>query len=99
AFTSWSSAASAQDVVDIDGPLIEASATPLADGIAAAAATLVADDPQGARPVAIEYSDAHETRAKIHKYASWATLPVMATEIVLGEKLYNDPNSINSSSR
>lgn len=90
--------ASAQDVIQIDEPLTLVSATPLADGLALEAARLVADD-QGTRPVAIEYSDAHETRAKIHKYTSWAALPLMATEFALGEKLYNDPNSINSSSR
>jgi hypothetical protein len=90
--------ASAQDVIQIDEPLIAASATPLADALAVEAAKLAAA-PQGARPVAIEYSDAHETRAKIHKYTSWAALPLMATEFALGEKLYNDPNSTTSSSR
>jgi hypothetical protein len=55
--------------------------------------------PQEQRPVAIEYSDAHETRAKIHKYASWATLPLLGAELVLGEKLYNDPNSLTSNLR
>ena len=89
--------ARAQDVIQID-ELTVSSATPIADSLAAEAARLAAD-PQGARPVAIEYSDAHETRAKIHKYTSWAALPLMATEFVLGEKLYNDPNSLNSSSR
>jgi hypothetical protein len=91
--------ASAQDVIQIDAPLTVASATPIADALAVEAARLAADDAQGTRPVAIEYSDAHETRAKIHKYTSWAALPLMATEFVLGEKLYNDPNSLNSSSR
>jgi hypothetical protein len=51
--------------------------------------------PQEQRPVAIEYSDAHKTRAKIHKYASWATLPLLGAELVLGEKLYNDPGLIS----
>ena len=41
-----------------------ASTTPIADAIAIEAANLAAADPQQARPVAIEYSDAHETRAK-----------------------------------
>jgi hypothetical protein len=86
-----------QDVVQID-ELTLPSPTPITDSLAVAAAALAAD-PQGARPVAIEYSDAHETRAKIHKYVSWAALPLMATEFVLGEQLYNDPNSLNSSSR
>ena len=89
--------ADAQDVIEID-QLTVSSATPIADSLAAEAARLVADD-QGQRPVAIEYSDAHETRAKIHKYVSWAALPLMATEFALGEKLYNDPNSLDSSSR
>ena len=87
---------SAQDVL-IDDPSIDAtasaaSATPIADFIATEAATLALDG-QGPRPVAIEYSDAHELRAKIHKYASWATLPLMAAEFALGEKLYNEANS------
>ena len=90
--------AAAQDTAQID-ELTLPSATPIADSLSAVAAATFAADPQGTRPVAIEYSDAHETRAKIHKYVSWAAMPLMATEFVLGEKLYNDPNSINSSSR
>jgi hypothetical protein len=89
----------AQDVIHIDAPLTVASATPIADALAVEAARLAADDAQGTRPVAIDYSDAHQTRAKIHKYTSWATLPLMATEFVLGKKLYDDPNSVTSSSR
>ena len=91
-------AARAQDVIEINEPIVVVSATPLTDAALAEASALGAA-PQGPRPVAIESSEAHETRAKIHKYASWATIPVMVTELVLGEKLYNDPNSINSSSR
>ena len=88
----------AQDIIEVDAPLVAASATPLADAIALEGARLAAD-PQGARPVAIEYSEAHETRAKIHKYSSWATLPLMATEFALGESLYNDPNVLTSSQK
>jgi hypothetical protein len=93
---------SGQDVLVIDSsndttPLAT-SATPIADFIASQASTL-ALGAQAQRPVAIEYSDAHETRAKIHKYASWATLPLMATEFALGEKLYNDANSETDSLR
>ena len=50
------------------------------------------DDPQQpptARPVAVEYSDGYYTRAKIHKYASFATLPLFATEVYLGQSLYD----------
>jgi hypothetical protein len=45
-----------------------------------------------AHPVATVYSDAYQTRLKIHKYASFATLPLFATEIGLGQSLYNNPN-------
>ena len=95
ALASSTARALAQDVVEIDGPLLVTSATPIADAIEAEGAKLAAD-PQGARPVAITYTEAHETRAKIHKYSSWATLPLMATEYALGESLYNDPNVLTS---
>jgi len=88
----------AQDVIVINEPLVVASATPIADALAAEAATL-ATSPQDARPVAIEYSEGHQTRAKIHKVSSWVTLPLMATEFALGESLYNDPNSLTSTMR
>ena len=91
--------ARAQDAVDAGEPLIVASATPLADGIADAVADTLAEGSQEARPVAIEYSEGHETRAKIHKYASWATLPLLGAELWLGQKLYDDPNSLTSDLR
>ena len=87
-----------QNVVEINEPLIVASASPISDALAVEAGKLAAD-PQDARPVAIEYSDAHLTRAKIHKYASWATLPLLGTEFWLGQKLYDDPNSVTSDLR
>ena len=66
----------------------------LADDITANAVES-ADEPQAptARPVAIEYSDGYYTRAKIHKYASFATLPLFATEIALGQSLYDGTGS------
>lgn len=54
---------------------------------------------QTPRPKAIEYSEGYATRAKIHKYASFATLPLVATEAYLGQSLYNDPYSRTSSKR
>jgi hypothetical protein len=53
-----------------------------------------ADDPQSPAPrhVAFEYSDAYKTRAKIHKYAAVATLPLFATELYLGQSIYNTPS-------
>lgn len=41
------------------------------------------------RAVAFEYSDAYALRRKIHVYASLATLPLFATEVILGSKLYD----------
>jgi hypothetical protein len=80
-----------------------ASLTPIADAIAANAAALAAEVAEGqdatARPVAIEYSDGHLMRGKIHKYASFATLPLFATEYWLGQSLYNDPQSLTSGKR
>jgi hypothetical protein len=88
----------AQEVIEIDAPLLVASATPIGDAIAAEGAKLAAR-PQDARPVAITYTEAHDTRAKIHKYSSWATLPLMATEFALGESLYNDSSALTGAQK
>jgi hypothetical protein len=59
------------------------------------AAAQQADPQQGAAPpqVAVEYSDGYRLRAKIHKVASFATLPLVATEGAIGQSLYSDPTS------
>ena len=54
---------------------------------------------QTAPPVhaaAITYSDGYLLRAKIHKYTSFATLPLFATEVALGQSIYNDPTNAES---
>jgi hypothetical protein len=94
----FAGSALAEDTIQVNEPLVATSATPIADCLRAQSFAFAAD-PQDARPVAIEYSESHETRAKIHKYASWAVLPLMGTEWALGQKLYDDPNSDTSSSR
>ena len=66
----------------------------IAEAVASAPA---AEQDQTPRPQAIEYSEGYETRAKIHKYASFATLPLLGTEVLLGQHLYNDPYSRTSS--
>jgi len=93
--------ASAAQVESEPAPLSPvASLTPLGDAAVTEAASLVAEQDGGSqRPVAIDYSDAHFTRAKIHKYASFATLPLLATELYLGESLYHDPQSLTSGKR
>ncbi len=39
------------------------------------------------RPVAYTYSEGYEIRAKIHKYASYTTLPLFGAQALLGMKL------------
>jgi hypothetical protein len=45
------------------------------------------DSGQPVHAAAVEHSDAYQTRAKIHKYASYATLPLFAAEVALGQSL------------
>ncbi len=42
-------------------------------------------------PVAFEYSDGYRLRAKIHKVASFATVPLFGAEAIIGQSLYSDP--------
>jgi hypothetical protein len=71
---------------DLD--LAKASATAVAN------AALLSADPQSPAPrvAAFEYSDGYKTRAKIHRYASVATLPLFATEVALGQSIYDTPS-------
>jgi len=41
------------------------------------------------RVVAIEYSDGYRLRQRIHKYASFAMLPLFGAELAVGQSLYN----------
>jgi hypothetical protein len=41
------------------------------------------------RPQAFEYSDAYNTRRKIHLIASYATIPLFVGQYIAGEKLYD----------
>lgn len=52
-----------------------------------ASAEPVTPDSTRPRPKAIEYSDAYGTRLRIHRIASYAMLPLFATEYVLGDRL------------
>ena len=49
------------------------------------------DNTQPLHAAAVEHSDAYEKRKKIHKYASFATLPLFGAEVALGQSLYNTP--------
>lgn len=41
------------------------------------------------RARAYEYSDAYRTRARIHRYASFATLPLFVAQVVEGQRLFD----------
>jgi hypothetical protein len=43
--------------------------------------------------MAFEYSDGYRTRLKIHKYASFATLPLFVAQFAVGQKLYDGNGS------
>lgn len=48
------------------------------------------------RPRVFEFTHAYEVRLTIHRYASYATLPLFAAEFVLGQQLYNNPPGSSS---
>lgn len=50
-------------------------------------AVTIADAEQ--RPVAVTHSRAFEVRSKIHKYASYATVPLFVAQYLVGQKLYD----------
>lgn len=85
--------ATAQELVAADAAPapVAGAVTPLA--MSAEMLAAAAQDAAAPPPKAFEYSDAYRTRAKIHKYASLATLPLFVTEGFLGQSLYNDPTS------
>jgi hypothetical protein len=50
---------------------------------------VVAPQQPALHPVAIDYGHAYEVRAKIHRYASYTTLPLFAADIIVGQSLLN----------
>lgn len=44
---------------------------------------------EAAPPPAFEYSEGYGTRRRIHMAASYVMLPLVATQVVLGQRLYN----------
>lgn len=45
------------------------------------------------RPVAVTHSKAFEVRSKIHKFASYATMPLFVAQYIVGQKLYDGTGS------
>ncbi len=68
------------------------SSTAVASGprVAAArvAAAIEADTTPRRRPRAVEVSDAYAMRLRIHKYASYATIPLFAAQTIAGNQMY-----------
>lgn len=52
--------------------------------------------PPPQRPKAVEFSDGYYTRATIHRYASYATVPLFVTEYLIGRSLYNQTGESES---
>ena len=82
----------------------QATPTRVAGGLpsppAAPIVALVAPDTGQRRPRAIEYSNFYTVRLTIHRYASYATIPLFIAEYALGRSLYNTaPDSVSSSVR
>ena len=48
------------------------------------------------RPVPVEYSEGYKVRVRIHRIASFATLPVFAAMYLNGQDLYNHPGQSES---
>jgi len=47
------------------------------------------DNAQPVHAAAVQHSDAYLMRAKIHRIASWATLPLFASQLALGAAIYD----------
>ena len=58
-------------------------------GLVVQASVLQQTTAQPVHAAAVEHSDGYLMRAKIHRYASYATLPLMATELALGAAIYD----------
>lgn len=71
------------------------AAEPSLAASASAAAALGFQTAPAPRPMAFEYSDGYRTRLKVHKYASFATLPLFVAQFAVGQKLY-DGNASDS---
>jgi hypothetical protein len=59
-------------------------------------ATFAIDPAQTSRPKTVTFSKGFYTRRKIHKYASYATLPLLAAEGVVGQKLLDRTDESDS---
>lgn len=72
------------------------AAAPPAQFLVLPTASLQDQQPPALHTAAVEHSDGYQTRAKIHKYASFATLPLFAAEVALGQSLYSGSGESDS---
>jgi hypothetical protein len=103
----WNSGETASDASTCPSPWIDiAAASAVVEGGAATIAgsleslaaepviqATAAQTAPSRRPMAFEYSDGYNKRLKIHKYASFATLPLFVAQYAVGRKLYNGTGS------
>lgn len=68
------------------GPLLSRAAA----GIQTGSDDAPADTGRVVRPRAVEYSEGYGKRLEIHRIASYAELPLFATEFIIGQKIMND---------
>src|SRR4029453_3556295 len=66
-----------------------AAPTVLTLPIASATAAAQQANNQPVHAAAVTHSDAFLTRAKIHRVASWATLPLFASQLALGAAIWD----------
>jgi hypothetical protein len=79
--------------VDAAGRLAVANGSPVLPG---RLSYDLGDEQATRRVVPVEYSDGYKTRAKIHKIASIATLPLFVANYFVGQNLYDHPGEENS---
>ena len=65
-------------------------AGPRIDALRVGAGVEAPDTVTRVRKKAVQVSEWYNTRLKIHKYASYATLPLFVVEYIAGDKLMND---------
>jgi hypothetical protein len=88
----WSRTLVATVAFGLPGAGAYGQSIPEAAEIATAAAAAASPTAQTAPPPqAFEYSDGYRLRAKVHKASSLATLPLFATEGIIGQSLYSKP--------
>lgn len=68
-------------------PVVAPAAAPVPAPVPAG--VILPQTPVSAPAPVIEYSDAYQLRAKVHKIGSFAMLPLAAAEYALGQSVYN----------